>query len=246
MFILPTLPNVDKIYEILSYASYSTTAFVFVSFAVASCKNAGVLKPAEGMSFITMLKDINPADLCPTCKVIRSARSRHCSICNTCVERFDHHCPWINNCVGAGNHNAFLTFLFAIWIKIVFHAAADIYAGYNFIENQPTECDEDDSECELVCVKNLCFNPYVFYTSQGICLLICLFYLLLSTLMLYTHMQNYSANRTTNERFGRTKKNKTPAKKVESSQSNTSMTSSIMSISDFDNSEMLESILGNT
>ena len=75
--------------------------------------------------------------------------------------------------------------------------------------------------------------------------MICLFYMLLSTMMLYTHIQNYSANRTTNERFGRTKKNKTPAKKVESDNSS-SMTSSIMSISDFDNSEMNESMMGNS
>jgi hypothetical protein len=82
------------------------------------------------MTFLQMLRDVNPADLCPTCKVIRSARSRHCSICNQCVERFDHHCPWVNNCVGAGNHNAFLAFLFAIWFKIVFHIGADVYSFY--------------------------------------------------------------------------------------------------------------------
>ena len=158
MFILPTLPNKDNFAEILSIISLGTTFFVFTSFAVASCKNAGTLKPGEGMSFITMLRDINPADLCPTCMVIRSARSRHCSICNKCVERFDHHCPWINNCVGAGNHNAFLTFLFAIWVKIVFHAGADVYAGINFIENiqigdQSKICDKsEDPECEFVCI----------------------------------------------------------------------------------------------
>ena len=49
--------------------------------------------------------------LCPECEVIRTNRSRHCSICNKCVERFDHHCPWINNCVGVRNHNAFIFFL---------------------------------------------------------------------------------------------------------------------------------------
>jgi hypothetical protein len=82
------------------------------------------------MTFLQMLRDVNPADLYSTCKVIRSARSRHCSICNQCVERFDHHYPWVNNCVGAGNHNAFLAFLFAISFKIVFHIGADVYSFY--------------------------------------------------------------------------------------------------------------------
>ena len=76
----------------------------------ASCKNAGELKPEKNKTFLELLKDINPADLCPECEVIRSARSRHCAICNQCVERFDHHCPWMSKCVGDKNMRAFKYF----------------------------------------------------------------------------------------------------------------------------------------
>lgn len=58
-----------------------------------------------------MLEQFDPVLLCPDCEIVRTDRSRHCSVCNHCVERFDHHCPWINSCVGTGNHGVFSLFI---------------------------------------------------------------------------------------------------------------------------------------
>ena len=43
--------------------------------------------------------------------VIQKTYSKHCFICNQCIEIYDHHCHWINNCIGAKNKNQFIIFL---------------------------------------------------------------------------------------------------------------------------------------
>ena len=101
-------------------------AVCYVSFLMASWTNPGVVKKSNHAKAMKRFAYdgllFGKGQECRTCGFVKPARSKHCSLCNVCVEKFDHHCIWINRCVGFYNYRYFLLFLLS-------HAVICTYGG---------------------------------------------------------------------------------------------------------------------
>lgn len=111
---------------IIPRASQLEAAYIERQISVPDSSNLPTLRPPPRAREILVRGHQVKLKYCFTCKMFRPPRASHCSLCDNCVDRFDHHCPWVGNCVGKRNYRYFYMFIVSLAFLAVFVFACSV------------------------------------------------------------------------------------------------------------------------
>ena len=125
------MPYFDNTVFTLIYLAISF--LLFILFFILSFSDPGKLINSNNMSMLDLvLRGELLEEYCPNCLIKMNYRTKHCIICEKCVDEFDHHCFWVGNCIGKNNYLLFFIFLVFVIFNTVFNFLITTY--YVFTE----------------------------------------------------------------------------------------------------------------
>ena len=133
---------------------------------------------------------------CYSCSMFRPPRTSHCSVCDNCVERFDHHCLWLGTCIGKRNYKYFFCLITTLFFSDLFQIGSGIY--YIVIQSKKLKNKEKNSMLLVIAYSSIVLYNILFIACFLGKLLAIHVYLVFKNLTFYELVKNklsiYPAN----------------------------------------------------
>ncbi|KAK3727924.1 hypothetical protein QZH41_016376, partial [Actinostola sp. cb2023] len=203
--------------------TYLLIAVDVLLFVACNRKDPGIITPENIDNYIDKYQYDGlyyTQSTCRTCGTEKPARSKHCSICNVCVSRFDHHCSWVNTCIGQHNYKYFFAFIFTTavlctyvtFIIVLVFAYIIISEGLATMQYVGSDGNSYPMTTRQICQYLLVNQPTIFTLFVAV-LILSLFLLAFSCFHAYLTL----TNQTTNELYKRCRSNQTTKPSEDSS-----------------------------
>ena len=160
------------------------------------CTDPGIL-PRQGQDFYyTTNRPLNRKVIngqfiiltyCYSCSFYRPPRTSHCSVCDNCVERFDHHCIWLGTCIGKRNYRYFYCLIASLFISGIFQIICSVY--YVAFESIKFRKKEDNSLLLIIGLSSVAFYNILFLVFFLGKLFLIHTYLVLKNITFYEHVK---------------------------------------------------------
>ena len=162
----------DDVHVIMFWTSIVIFLMCLPLFILSVTMDPGYLKPTyDYTKLVDVALDIglHMDNFCSYCEVIKSETSFHCTICNRCVELFDHHCPFINNCLGYRNHKYFLSFIFLYTVYLMILLFETFRHFVEIYQVEGISCLHTDMWCTINIVLITLHLPVFFFQYYQQC-----------------------------------------------------------------------------
>ena len=120
------MPYFDNTYFSILYLVISF--LLFILFFILAFSDPGTLTNNKYKDALDIIEQGEMLEYyCPKCLIKMDFRTKHCVICEKCVDDFDHHCFWVGNCIGKKNFSLFFDFLVYVIFNTLFNFLITTY-----------------------------------------------------------------------------------------------------------------------
>ena len=84
---------------------------------------------------LSKLFEVNE-DICIKCGITKTSTTKHCLICDRCVNNWDHHCYWLNTCINNKNYFKFKLFLYFSFVFLIENFIYYTYSLYLILSSK--------------------------------------------------------------------------------------------------------------